>query len=1484
MPDVGYYTLPVILSMEGIDKQVNGKLGKAFEGIGGKAGKSLSAGVATGARAAEADLKKLGDSYTKLKDKADDALGKVRKDEAALQELRDKGVTSGARFVAAEERLNTSRRNSVRALADSKRAHGELGDAQKKLGDSSSKAGGKLQALSGMAGTAGKALTAAGVVAAGAATAGVLALAAGIVVAGKALYDLGGQFDEISDDFVIKLGATGDKLAALNQQVYDLGPTMASSLGEIASITTDVNRHLEGSTVELENVTQAVGDLNRMTGTQTNIKKFGQLLTQWNIPAKDQVKTLDMLFNVSRRTGQPVNDLMETLTGKGATALRELNIPLDQAIGLFVQLQGAGLDAAGSIEALAKLQKYAATEGISMADALTRTYNAIKAGDAEAGFKAFGKSAGPLIEAVQEGRLSLKDFYAALEEGGPTISETATLTDDFAQKWQKLKNRLEIAIQPVASAVFDTINAKLSSIGDWIIAHQSEVMTFIGDIGVGLLEAGKSAVTFAQDVLRAIKSVIEGYNSLPWPFGPDEPVDTGFIDRTITSLDGVKDKLSGAQDWWRNYTDRAAAAVSFTEELGDAVRATVNEGGEIELSAKPTDEQTAALLAKGVAVKEIDGKITAVATTPEGQRILDAFRGQKLGLPIEAQPRIDPGAKTTLQSDLDKMAPWVIGVQPAPAPGPAPAPAPRQQPIIPTPPATRHYATGGAVPGPGAKPAARSSSSADVEVFNRINAQLARTVAQSRQLLDNIKATVNASGQITITTNEPEVQAQLAAIGLSTEQLPDGTIGIAADTTEGEQQIADFKRKATEGKLVLKTELAEPPPLPLPASGGLPAGGPTAGGGSANPKGLDKRAASVMADLHAAYPQMDLWGWGPNPDHNSGKCVDAMTLDNPNGLALGDRIVSSLLKDPRVDYIIWKQMTYDSDGSVRPYGDHGDRNANHFTHPHIRTFQFGGVPGTGRGDIVPALLEPGEHVLTRGDVGAMGGQGAVYAFRNALHGYQDGGPIVPDYGPLNPIVAWPVARFVEGLGKLGKLLVSGDAKYTGGRPSHYQQGGQVPDWDAIAVKESGGRWNIDFGDADSTGGLQIQTRTWLDFGGDAYAPTAGQATKEQQIAIAEKILAKQGPGAWAGGKNFVWKTDTGGPGSTSSTSTSAYVAGTGPGGEQGYYKPADAEKIRGLEAKIAELEGKQREDKAKLGELKADATESERIAAQNELDATTRELSNTKAELGEARTGEFTAGTPPSTHYEPYEPSEVRGAEAKLADAAGKLAEAEAQLRELKSDATESERIAAQNKVAAAKAEKANAEADLADKRKGKLVEGEEGNKVEIDPQLNQLAAMPGGIINGLLGDLGIGDIFPDLTQTPMWKSFAAGLTAFKGPIQGLVEGKLGIQQPGWQPGMPVPEGSGDAGLGGGSGFSIPGMFGLPNIEIPPPPGPPDAAHMPGAPGAAGPGNPINIDASVNYHDGSVLGVDPVAQRQADERRQGNNLAATVAPLDPANH
>ncbi|AIL96540.1 resuscitation-promoting factor [Corynebacterium ureicelerivorans] len=72
-------------------------------------------------------------------------------------------------------------------------------------------------------------------------------------------------------------------------------------------------------------------------------------------------------------------------------------------------------------------------------------------------------------------------------------------------------------------------------------------------------------------------------------------------------------------------------------------------------------------------------------------------------------------------------------------------------------------------------------------------------------------------------------------------------------------------------------------------------------------------------------------------------------------------------------------------------------------------------------------------------------------------------------------------------------------------------GGSV--WDSIAQCESGGNWAINTGNG-YQGGLQFSPSTWAGYGGTEYAATADQATREQQIAVAERVQAAQGWGAW----------------------------------------------------------------------------------------------------------------------------------------------------------------------------------------------------------------------------------------------------------------------------------------------------------------------------------------------------------------------------------
>ena len=84
-------------------------------------------------------------------------------------------------------------------------------------------------------------------------------------------------------------------------------------------------------------------------------------------------------------------------------------------------------------------------------------------------------------------------------------------------------------------------------------------------------------------------------------------------------------------------------------------------------------------------------------------------------------------------------------------------------------------------------------------------------------------------------------------------------------------------------------------------------------------------------------------------------------------------------------------------------------------------------------------------------------------------------------------------------------------------PSSSASGGSYSgsgvNWDAIAACESGGNWSTSTGNGYS-GGLQFSQGTWDAYGGSQYSSTAAGASRSQQIAVAQRVLAGQGMGAW----------------------------------------------------------------------------------------------------------------------------------------------------------------------------------------------------------------------------------------------------------------------------------------------------------------------------------------------------------------------------------
>jgi hypothetical protein len=98
--------------------------------------------------------------------------------------------------------------------------------------------------------------------------------------------------------------------------------------------------------------------------------------------------------------------------------------------------------------------------------------------------------------------------------------------------------------------------------------------------------------------------------------------------------------------------------------------------------------------------------------------------------------------------------------------------------------------------------------------------------------------------------------------------------------------------------------------------------------------------------------------------------------------------------------------------------------------------------------------------------------------------------------------AFLVAAGVTGAGVALPLLGAGAASAVEGET-----------WDRVAECESDGNWLAD-GENGYYGGLQLPLSMWQEFGGEEFADRPDLASRTQQIAVAERVLAERGPRAF----------------------------------------------------------------------------------------------------------------------------------------------------------------------------------------------------------------------------------------------------------------------------------------------------------------------------------------------------------------------------------
>lgn len=376
----------------------------------------------------------------------------------------------------------------------------------------------------GMAGKA-RGLMAGGMAAAGAAVVGV----------GVAAYKLGQEFDKAYDNIRVGTGATGKTLDGLKADFRDVVSSVPTDFESASTAIADLNTRLGLSGPQLRERAKQFLELSRITGTDvaTNIEAVSKAFVDWEVPVKDQGKTLDGFFRISQATGISVSDLAGSVQAFGSP-LRQLGYGLDEAASMFGIFEKAGVNTEtmvpGLKQAVSNLSQPTSTLaekmdklGISVGkpDKALREVMALMTDESipaaertGLAMDVFGRRAGAdMAEAISQGRFELGDMLDVFHNGSDTILQAGKDTRSASESFQVLKNKAFVALEPIAIRVFDAVSTGIQKVLDFSDRLESEGVDAFGKYATALRVAGRvfeAAYNTARNYVEGVLTTMQG--------------------------------------------------------------------------------------------------------------------------------------------------------------------------------------------------------------------------------------------------------------------------------------------------------------------------------------------------------------------------------------------------------------------------------------------------------------------------------------------------------------------------------------------------------------------------------------------------------------------------------------------------------------------------------------------------------------------------------------------------------------------------------------------------------------------------------------------------------------------------------------------------------------------------------------------------------------------------------------------------------------
>lgn len=331
----------------------------------------------------------------------------------------------------------------------------------------------------------------------------------------KSAKDAWEEIDAGYDTIATKTGATGDALEALQKSADNVYKTLPVEMSDTSEAIGEINTRLGAQGEELESLTTDFLKYSNINGTQVanSVRNVSGIMKAYQEDVSNTGKVLDVLSDVSQRTGKDINSLESELLSNADT-FKEMGFDIRQSAELLGQFESNGIEASTALAGLKKAQQNATAEGKTMTEALGETLENIK--DAKTETEAlqiaqelFGKKgAASMAHAVREQRFSIDDLTAGYSDMRDVVNETFEATQDAPDKAKIALNNLKLELASLAEKVLP----KVEKLVDKGVQNLPKIEKTVKEIiplikTVGIAYASWKIASTATDGVKALKTL-----------------------------------------------------------------------------------------------------------------------------------------------------------------------------------------------------------------------------------------------------------------------------------------------------------------------------------------------------------------------------------------------------------------------------------------------------------------------------------------------------------------------------------------------------------------------------------------------------------------------------------------------------------------------------------------------------------------------------------------------------------------------------------------------------------------------------------------------------------------------------------------------------------------------------------------------------------------------------------------------------------------